>query len=70
MDTKSKNSKKFSFTNERKMKIFKKKKLKNAKQNKVGANAKNQAEDIKKFKQKYFDYYDDVKDYTKGKEDW
>lgn len=52
------------------MKIFKKKKLKDAKQNKVGANAKNQAEDIKKFKQKYFDYYDDVKDFTKGKEDW
>ena len=24
----------------------------------------------KQFKQKYFDYYDDVKHYTKGKEDW
>lgn len=24
----------------------------------------------KKFKEKYFDYYDDIKDYTKGKEDW
>lgn len=22
------------------------------------------------FKQKYFDYYDDVKHYTNGKEDW
>ncbi len=22
------------------------------------------------FKRKYFDYYDDVKDHTKGKEDW
>ena len=26
--------------------------------------------DIEKFKQKYFDYYDDIKDYTRGKEDW
>ncbi len=28
------------------------------------------SENIAKFKQKYFDFYDDVKDYTKGKEDW
>ena len=26
--------------------------------------------EIEKFKQKYFDYYDDIKDYTRGKEDW
>lgn len=24
----------------------------------------------KQFKDKYFDYYDDVKDYTRGREDW
>ena len=29
--------------------------------------AKSKAAD---FKRKYFDYYDDVKDHTKGKEDW
>ena len=29
--------------------------------------AKQEAE---KFKQKYFDFYDDIKDYTRGKEDW
>ena len=23
-----------------------------------------------KFKQAYFDFYDDIKDFTKGKEDW
>lgn len=27
-------------------------------------------QDIKNFKQKYFDFYDDIKDYTNGKEDW
>ena len=27
-------------------------------------------QDIAKFKQKYFDFYDDIKDYTKGREDW
>ncbi len=52
------------------MNIFKKQKVKKAKQNKTSAKAKIQAEDTKRFKQKYFDYYDDVKDYTKGKEDW
>ena len=25
---------------------------------------------IKQFKDKYFYYYDDIKDYTRGKEDW
>ena len=31
---------------------------------------KNQNQSIEKFKRQYFDFYDDVKDYTKGKEDW
>ena len=34
------------------------------------AKKNNQDANIKKFKEKYFDYYDDIKDYTKGKEDW
>ena len=38
----------------------KEKKLKDLKQN----------FEIKKFKQNYFDFYDDIKDYTRGKEDW
>ena len=31
---------------------------------------KNEKQNIEKFKRQYFDFYDDVKDYTKGKEDW
>lgn len=27
-------------------------------------------QDISKFKRDYFDFYDDIKDYTNGKEDW
>ena len=26
--------------------------------------------DISKFKRQYFDFYDDIKDYTNGREDW
>lgn len=25
---------------------------------------------IQKFKEQYFSFYDDIKDYTRGKEDW
>lgn len=31
---------------------------------------KSAASKIEKFKRQYFEYYDDIKDYTKGKEDW
>lgn len=45
---------------------------KNNKQNKKDIKAKStkNSENIAKFKQKYFDFYDDIKDYTNGKEDW
>ena len=26
--------------------------------------------DTAKFKRQYFDFYDDIKDYTNGREDW
>jgi len=29
-----------------------------------------QMQDISKFKRQYFDFYDDIKDYTNGREDW
>ena len=45
------------------------KKLKKDKQEKIKTKSKPRP-DIKSFKQKYFDYYDDIKDYTRGKEDW
>lgn len=46
---------------------MKKSKKKQAKKpvNKLQQNIKSNA-----FKQKYFEFYDDIKDYTKGKEDW
>ncbi len=31
---------------------------------------KKELEQIKHFKDNYFAYYDDIKDYTRGKEDW
>lgn len=37
-----------------------------AKPAKSGKSGKSAAD----FKRKYFDYYDDVKDHTKGREDW
>lgn len=42
------------------------------KNKKCAKNIKNskQASQIENFKKKYFDFYDDVKDYTNGKEDW
>lgn len=47
--------------------IFKKRK--NKKINKPKNDSKT-IKALKKEKQKYFDFYDDIKDYTKGKEDW
>ena len=29
-----------------------------------------QINETKKFKEKYFEYYDDIKDHTRGVEDW
>lgn len=31
---------------------------------------KQKSTDISKFKRNYFDFYDDIKDYTNGREDW
>ena len=46
-------------------------KNKKKEQKKSGKRTKNkQLDEIKKFKEKYFDYYDDIKHYTRGKEDW
>lgn len=52
--------------------IFKKKDKKNkiAKSKEEKTRKINQDVNTKKFKEKYFDYYDDIKDYTRGKEDW
>ena len=48
------------------MKKKKEKKLKTPKtKTKITTN-----NNIKNFKQKYFDFYDDIKHYTNGKEDW
>ena len=51
--------------------IFNKKHRKKS-QNKKEVKNKKPVIDLstKKFKERYFDYYDDIKDYTKGKEDW
>lgn len=46
--------------------LFKKRKVKKEQEYKTKAKKNN----LKKEKQKYFDYYDDVKHYTNGKEDW
>lgn len=44
---------------------------KNKKANKIVQKPiKKQDENTKNFKNKYFDFYDDIKDYTRGKEDW
>ena len=56
------------------MRLFKRKKtsklLKNSnKPNEIKNKEKNK-NDINKFKEQYFSYYDDIKDYTRGKEDW
>ena len=52
------------------MKIFKKKKpSKKTKEVNNKKNNKNKNE-ITKFKEQYFSFYDDIKDYTRGKEDW
>ena len=48
---------------------MKKDKQKKDKKQKEKAKPKPQ-QSIKNFKQKYFDFYDDIKDYTNGKEDW
>lgn len=45
------------------MNLFKKKKKKVEQKKKVN-------KDIQKQKEKYFAFYDDVKHYSKGKEDW
>ena len=53
------------------MKKFKKeKKIKKEKINVKQIKLNNEIASAKKFKQQYFDYYDDIKDYTKGREDW
>ena len=51
---------------------MKKTNTKTTKKNKTSKAKPNKAEqqNIEKFKRQYFDFYDDVKDYTKGKEDW
>ena len=33
-------------------------------------NNKKALNETKKFKEKYFEYYDDIKDHTRGVEDW
>ena len=48
---------------------MKKKDTKNKTFNKIKKVNKNQ-QSTKQFKQKYFDFYDDIKHYTNGKEDW
>ena len=46
------------------------KKLKKEKNNLDKQKNQKTINETKIFKQKYFDFYDDVKHYTKGKEDW
>ena len=42
----------------------------NKKEQKLKDKEKKKKQSIEKFKQKYFDYYDDVKSPSKGREDW
>lgn len=48
------------------MKKIKKEKINKTKKKPVVKTQDN----VKIFKQKYFEFYDDIKDYTRGKEDW
>ena len=50
--------------------MIKRKKNKTTKKVDNKQKIKKQQESIKNFKDKYFSYYDDIKDYTRGKEDW
>ena len=50
--------------------MIKRKKNKTTKKVDNKQKIKKQQELIKSFKDKYFSYYDDIKDYTRGKEDW
>ena len=52
------------------MGLFKRKRTN--KRKKPGIEIKKQKNeiDIQKFKDKYYSFYDDIKDYTRGKEDW
>ena len=46
------------------------KKTKNKKNEKNKIKTTKMSAETKKFKQKYFDFYDDIKHYSNGKEDW
>ena len=54
------------------MKIFKIRRLKKYKEpnNQGNKNKKINENEINRLKEQYFSFYDDIKDYTKGKEDW
>lgn len=47
---------------------FKRKKTKNNTKQQKTKKTKSQTTSL--LKQKYFEFYDDIKDYTNGKEDW